>query len=105
MKNLTIALIIAIIVTGIGGVISYYTTLKPINEMSDKMVVESTADTKIDSMNLDSMLYDISGLKEAMYQKALVRIGGYLIVIFCIITVLSYFVIERLKKHKSKKRL
>ena len=65
------------------------------------MVVETTSGTTIDSVNLDSMLYDISGLKEAMYQKALFQISAYLIVIFCITIVISYFLVDRLKKHKN----
>ncbi len=94
-------MITALIVTGIGAFSSYYTTLKPINELSENMEGDLSSDTTIGQINIDSLLYDISGIEDAMYQKALIQIIGFLIVVFCLTILASYLMLENLRKKRK----
>ena len=91
-KNLVKALIIAVIVTGILGFVCYYTILKPMTDISED-INENTATGSTPEF--------VDDVEEQYYQNALVQLIGFLIVVFCITTVLSYIVIERLNKHKK----
>ena len=84
-KNIVKALIIAVIVTGILATLSYYTILKPLGE---NVTPRSTLSPLVDS-------------EEQFYQNALAQIIVFLIAVFCMSTVLSYIVIERLNKRKK----
>ena len=93
-KNLSIALIIALIVTGIWVVSIYYNILKPMNEINEEMESTGASGSPPDF---------VDDIEEQMYQDVFSQIIAFLIVVFCITTVLSYFVIERLRKRKNKK--
>jgi len=88
-KNLLIALIIAVIVIGILATLIYYTILQPINELHEEMESKSV---------MPEFVHDSD---EQMYQDVLSQMIGFLIVVFCITTVLSYIVVERIRKHKN----
>ena len=90
-KNLSIALIIAVIVTGILATLIYYTILQPINELHEEMESKSA---------MSGFVHDSN---EQTYQDTLSRMIGFLIVVFCITTVFSYIVIERERLKKPKK--
>ena len=87
-------MIIAVIITGIWATASYYTILKPMTDISEDM------DDNTASGSTPNLVDDV---EEQLYQDVLVQIIGFLIVVFCITTVLSYIVIERLRKRKNKK--
>jgi len=87
-KSLSIALIIAVIVTGILAIASYYGILKPL-----------TADENMSKLAVTSQTR--GGSEDSFYQYTLFSIIGFLTVVFCVTTVLSYIVIERLRKRKK----
>ncbi len=91
-KSLSIALIIAAIVTGIWAASAYYNILKPMNEVSEEMESSGASGSTPDF---------VDDIDEQMYQDLLSQIIAFLIVVFCITTVLSYIVIERLRKRKK----
>jgi riboflavin transporter FmnP len=88
-KNLSIALIIAVIITGICATFVYYTVLKPLKE--GNMGIDGEE-------NMPVILYSVP---EEAYQPYIYGAIVFLIVIFCITTVLFYIVIERLRKRKN----
>ena len=87
-------MIIALIVTGIWAVLSYYTIFKPMNEVDDEIESKDT------SGSTPSLVDDV---EEMFFQNIFIQIIGFLIVVFCITTILSYIVIERFRKRKNKR--
>lgn len=92
-KNLSIALIIAAVVTGLWVVSIYYNILIPFNETIESM--ESIGATG-ETLNLADDLTE-------PYSGFFVQTTVFLIVVFCITTLVSYIIIERLRKCKNKK--
>jgi len=92
-ENLLIALIIAVIVTGVWVVSIYCNILIPTKEVYEEM--ESTGFTGSSPNLPDSLIEPYSGF--------FIQITVFLIVVFCITTVLSYIVIERLRKKKNNR--
>ena len=78
----------------LGSCILLYNFFKPMNEVNEEM------ESKGASGSTPSLVDDV---EEEFFQNILVQIIGFLTVVFCITTVLSYIVIERLRKRKNKK--
>ena len=94
-KNLSKALIIAVIVTGIFTTAIYYTVcetiLKPINELQEEM----------ESMGAGSRPITADDVEIQDHPNILFGIIISSIGIFCITTLVSYMIIERLRKRKN----
>jgi hypothetical protein len=88
-KNLLIALIIAAVITGIWASVIYYTVLKPMTDLSEE------------APSISGIPPEIEQIEYQFYQGVLARIIGFLIVVFCITTILSYIIIERLRKRNK----
>jgi fucose 4-O-acetylase-like acetyltransferase len=81
-KNLSIALIIAVIVTGILAIVFYYSISKPSDE--NTLILAATPQAR-----------SLAGFLTA------VSIIGLLAVVFCITTLVSYMIMESLRKKKK----
>ena len=82
-------MIIALIVTVVWAVGSYYNVIKPNNEINKDMESKGAVGTTPEL---------IDDIENRYNQYILVSIIVFLIVVFCITTVLSYIVIDKLIK-------
>lgn len=88
-RNLSIALIIAVIVTGILAIPVYYSVYCPLINETNEEGGSTVGDT-----------LSTSDFEEKMYRMVIIQILGILIIVFGVTTVLSYVAVKRLRKNK-----
>ena len=88
-KNLSIALIFSITLTGTFAFLDYYTILKP--------AIDATEGIE----DIDIPEIDLVSLGENMINRALYVLIEYLAILFCSSTAVFYYIIDRMRRNEE----